>query len=43
MNKDNVEHVYKELMGKIEHDRLGHLPQEGWPYTLGVSDRIVGR
>ncbi len=23
MNKDNVKHVYNELMGKIDHDRLG--------------------
>ncbi len=25
MNKDNVKHVYDELMGKIDHDRLGTL------------------
>jgi glyoxylase-like metal-dependent hydrolase (beta-lactamase superfamily II) len=23
MNKDNVKHVYNELMGKVDHDRLG--------------------
>lgn len=26
MNKDNVRHVYDELMGKIDHDRLGAAP-----------------
>ena len=26
MNKDNVKHVYLELTGKIDHDRLGALP-----------------
>ncbi|MBA4187618.1 MAG: hypothetical protein C0467_06320 [Planctomycetaceae bacterium] len=26
MNKDNVKHVYEELMGKIDHDRLGVRP-----------------
>lgn len=26
MNKDNVGHVYKELTGKIDHDRLGVRP-----------------
>lgn len=26
MNKDNVKHVYDELMGKVEHDRLGATP-----------------
>jgi len=26
MNKDNVKHVYDELMGKIDHDRLGAAP-----------------
>lgn len=32
--KDNVEHVYKELTGKIDHDRLGWLPGEpGWLYA----------
>ena len=43
MNKDSVEHVYKELTGKIDHDRLGVLPQQGWPYNRGASDRIVAR
>lgn len=42
MNKDNVEHVYKELTGKIDHDRLGALPREGWPYA-GGPDRLAGR
>ena len=26
MNKDNVKHVYDELTGKIDHDRLGMRP-----------------
>lgn len=26
MNKDSVKHVYQELQGKIDHDRLGWLP-----------------
>ena len=26
MNKDNVKHVYEELTGKIDHDRLGLRP-----------------
>jgi len=26
MNKDGVKHVYNELMGKVEHDRLGFGP-----------------
>ncbi|HEY2910215.1 MAG TPA: MBL fold metallo-hydrolase [Gemmataceae bacterium] len=26
MNKDNVKHVYQELTGKIDHDRLGMSP-----------------
>ena len=25
-NKDNVKHVYDELMGKIDHERLGTVP-----------------
>ena len=24
--KDNVKHVYDELMGKIDHDRIGYSP-----------------
>ncbi len=40
--KDNVEFVYKELTGKIDHDRLGALPREGWPYARG-GDRLAGR
>ena len=23
MNKDNVKHVYNELLGKVDHERLG--------------------
>src|SRR5262249_56469008 len=32
--KDNVEHVYKELTGKIEHDKLGRRTDSplSWPY-----------
>jgi glyoxylase-like metal-dependent hydrolase (beta-lactamase superfamily II) len=26
MNKDNVKHVYDELMGKVDHDRIGAAP-----------------
>jgi glyoxylase-like metal-dependent hydrolase (beta-lactamase superfamily II) len=31
-NKDNIKHVYEEMMGKIEHDKLGLRPDshEGW-------------
>ncbi|HKB03894.1 MAG TPA: MBL fold metallo-hydrolase [Gemmataceae bacterium] len=38
---DNVKHVYDELMGKIDHDRLGLLPLDAWPY--GEPDRVAGR
>jgi cyclase len=41
--KDNVKHVYDELTGKIDHDRIGALPREGWPYTLKTDDRLAGR
>jgi glyoxylase-like metal-dependent hydrolase (beta-lactamase superfamily II) len=40
--KDNVEHVYKELTGKIDHDRLGLRLQEGWPYAA-PADRLAGK
>ena len=40
-NKDNVEHVYKELTGKVDHDRLGLGPMNGWPYA--TPDRLAGR
>lgn len=39
MNKDNVEHVYKEFMGKIDHDRLGQAAPGGRP----EPDRLAGR
>jgi glyoxylase-like metal-dependent hydrolase (beta-lactamase superfamily II) len=39
--KDNVEHVYKELTGKIDHDRLGLGPTNGWPYAS--PDRVAGK
>jgi glyoxylase-like metal-dependent hydrolase (beta-lactamase superfamily II) len=42
MNKDNVKHVYDELNGKIDHDRLGRIEREGWPYAPS-TDRLVGR
>ena len=32
-NKDNVEHVFKELSGQIDHERLGRLPGVAWPYA----------
>jgi cyclase len=38
---DNVKHVYDELMGKIDHDRLGLRPLGGWPYA--DPDRLAGR
>jgi cyclase len=41
MNKDNVKHVYDELTGKIDHDRLGLRPLGGWPYA--DPDRLAGR
>ncbi len=41
-NKDNVKHVYAELTGKIEHDRLGALPApldwRGNPTGLASSE-----
>ncbi len=42
MNKDNVKHVYDELMGKIDHDRLGAAPA---PLDLGAGPNtaLVGR
>ncbi|HKA07412.1 MAG TPA: MBL fold metallo-hydrolase, partial [Gemmataceae bacterium] len=43
MNKDNVKHVYEELTGKIDHDRLGLLPGEAWPYGKVETDRLAGR
>jgi cyclase len=39
--KDNVEHVYKELTGKVDHDRLGLGPVNGWPYA--TPDRVAGK
>jgi hypothetical protein len=32
-NKDNVEHVMKELTGKVDHERLGRRPDSplDWP------------
>jgi cyclase len=40
--KDNVEHVYKELTGKIDHDRLGLGPTNGWPYATPPT-ALAGR
>ncbi len=39
--KENVEFVYQEMTGKIDHDRLGLGPVNGWPYA--TPDRIAGR
>jgi cyclase len=39
--KDNVEHVYKEMTGKVDHDRLGLGPTTGWPYA--APDRLAGK
>ncbi len=40
-NKDNVKHVYEELMGKIDHNRLGMAPSpldwRGEPVRDGVA------
>lgn len=42
--KDNVEHVYKEFTGKVDHDKLGRLPLEApWPYANVMEpDRLAG-
>lgn len=42
MNKGNVKHVYDELMGKIDHDRIGTAPA---PLNLGAGPNttVVGR
>jgi cyclase len=37
LNKDNIAHVFKELTGKIEHERLGRLME--WPYDMRASQR----
>src|SRR5262249_28268033 len=37
MNKDSVQHVYKELTGKIDHDKLGLAP------TLPGDTSAAGR
>ena len=39
-NKDNVEHVFKELTGKVEHDRLGRRPGSplSWPDGGGPAE-----
>jgi cyclase len=44
-NKDNVEHVVKELTGKIDHDRLGRRlgAPLTWPAEAAVSVRAAGR
>jgi glyoxylase-like metal-dependent hydrolase (beta-lactamase superfamily II) len=38
MNQDSVEHVYKELTGKIDHDKLGYAPA-----VPGANTTAVGR
>jgi cyclase len=40
-NDENLKHVYDELTGKIDHDRLGLRPVGGWPD--GEPDRLAGR
>ncbi len=42
MNKDSVKHVYDELMGKIDHDRIG---TRSAPIDLGTGPNtaLVGR
>ena len=42
MNKDGVKHVYDELMGKIDHDRIGARPA---PLDLGAGPNtaLVGK
>jgi cyclase len=40
MNKGNVKHVYDELMGKIDHDRLGARPDAPeWKPEIGLAGR----
>jgi len=41
MNKGNVKHVYDELMGKIDHDRLGAAPAPlDWrPDVIGIAGK----
>ena len=40
MNKDSIKHVYDELTGKIDHDKLGRLPYTPpWP---GLGTRLQG-
>jgi cyclase len=41
-NKDNVDHVFKELTGKIDHDRLGRRPGAPltWPDS-GADERLA--
>jgi cyclase len=38
MNQDSVEHVYKELTGKIDHDKLGYAPA-----VPGANTSAAGR
>jgi cyclase len=42
-NKDNAEHVFKELTGKIDHDRLGRRPDAplAWPVGAGEPTRLA--
>ncbi len=42
MLRDNIKHVYAEMMGKIDHDRLGSAPA---PLNLGTGPNttLVGR
>jgi cyclase len=42
-NKDNVDHVFKELTGKIDHDRLGRRPDSPltWPDDGAAGERLA--
>jgi glyoxylase-like metal-dependent hydrolase (beta-lactamase superfamily II) len=42
--KDNIKHVYDELTGKIDHDKLGRLPYApAWPNFTPTESDAVGR
>jgi len=37
--KDNTKHVFDELTGKIDYDKLGRLPYDpAWPYAGNSAD-----
>jgi glyoxylase-like metal-dependent hydrolase (beta-lactamase superfamily II) len=41
-NKDNVAHVFKELTGQIDHERIGRLDGAPWPYGEATGQPAVG-